>query len=206
MVDDSAEASSLPRRILSRLLQPVKLLLIILYVFATSAFDPADPEVAAAGTASAGVVRDGLGDPELLPSVPNRFTTTNIVDYSPTEFEHLVAHLYELQGYDCGLTAETGDQGADVIAWNERDSVAIQVKRYAPGKAAGSLAVRDADAAKSFYNTNRAAAVTSSTFSRGAKAFAEVTGVELIEGEELVDELNVHVGRRQAREPTCDDN
>jgi restriction system protein len=69
----------------------------------------------------------------------------NLMDLSPTEFEHLVANLFEKVGLEAKLTRSSRDGGVDCIAFDRRPilggKVVIQAKRYR--HTVGVSAVRD---------------------------------------------------------------
>jgi len=48
----------------------------------------------------------------------------------PLEFEHLVARIFDLMGYETKVTPGSGDYGIDIIAKNEKETIAIQCKKY----------------------------------------------------------------------------
>lgn len=113
----------------------------------------------------------------------NYYRRMSFDSMSPKNFERFVAGLYEEDGYRCKLTPATGDFGADVIARQGNESICIQVKKYSAK--VGPASVREALAAKAYYECNNAAVVTNSFFTPSAKKLAGINGVQLIDREKL---------------------
>lgn len=115
-----------------------------------------------------------------------------IRDLSGHEFEGLVANLFDKMGYESRVTSGSGDQGADVIASNSFETLAIQAKHY-EGKVSNS-AVQEASAAVNYYNADRAMVITTSSFTKSAETLADSNNVEL-HGEEWVkSKFERHLG------------
>ncbi len=117
----------------------------------------------------------------------------SLLGISPLEFERHVAETYRRQGYDVELTRSSGDQGVDVIATAQGQRLGIQCKRYVG--VVGNDAVQQAHAGKSYYGCSQAIVVTTGTFTPSARALAEKTGVQLVDGKTYSDML------RSLREP-----
>ncbi len=93
-------------------------------------------------------------------------------------FEYVCADVLRGRGFRrVHVTKGSGDQGADIIAFRGDVKYAIQCKYYA--EPVGNHAVQEVYAGREFYGCDAAAVMTNSTFTRGAKELAEVTGVEL---------------------------
>ena len=103
-----------------------------------------------------------------------------------TEFEDVVGQLFRRLGYDVRKT-EHFDYGADLIATNEHESVAIQVKRY--GQRVSEKAVRDAHTGKTYYGCDRAMVVSNHRFMPRAVKLARATDVELWDRMKLVRQI-----------------
>lgn len=106
---------------------------------------------------------------------------------SGIEFEHLIARLYGAMGYASKRVGGSGDQGADVIANKNGESVLIQAKCYQG--AVDNEAVQQAVAGIKHHGCTRAVVVTISYFTPGAIALAKSNSVELIDGELLKRKL-----------------
>lgn len=100
---------------------------------------------------------------------------------SGVAFERHVAELYEKLGYRTRITRGGGDQGADVVAENSTERLAIQCKQWA--ETVGNDAVQEAIAGKAFYGCDRAVVVCTSAFTSAARELAERAKVALIDGD-----------------------
>jgi len=126
----------------------------------------------------------------------------------PEQFEHLVAEVYEAEGWRCEVSRYSRDGGVDVVASREHDGeetlILIQAKRYRSGFGGrGERPVR-LDDVKAFAATvrskgrSRGVLVTTSRFTRGATSWAQgdgqlVADVDLVDGTELRRRLQ-HLG------------
>lgn len=106
------------------------------------------------------------------------------------EFEEFIAKCLNDSGWETRLTKRSGDQGLDVLAFDDTFKVALQCKRYA--NPVGNDAVQQAHAAADFIGATHAAVISTSTFTSSAKNLAEVLGVILIQEEEIKN-LRSHV-------------
>ena len=110
---------------------------------------------------------------------------------SGVEFENLVARLYSAMGYASKRVGGSGDQGADVIANKNGESILIQAKCYQ--NTVDNKAVQQAVAGRVHYGCTRAVVITTSYFTQGAIALAKSNSVELIDGELLKRKLAEHL-------------
>jgi len=109
---------------------------------------------------------------------------TEFNDLSGVQFETWVADKLKANGFlDVRGTATTGDQGADIIAKVNNESVVIQVKRYQG--AVGNSAVQQVIAARHYYRATHAWVITNSNFTNSARELAQKGGVQLIDGQAL---------------------
>lgn len=105
------------------------------------------------------------------------------------DFEKLIGKLFDRLGFESVVTKQSADGGVDVVAVNNgvifRGKYLVQCKRYNPKNKVtrpeiiaffGRIASEPG--AKGIF-------VTSSSFTRGAKEFAQATGINLIDGEEV---------------------
>lgn len=105
--------------------------------------------------------------------------------YSPTmsgqEYELYCAKRLGREGFhNLSLTPDSGDFGADIIGYNRNgQKVCFQCKKYE--SSVGVSAVQEVLAAKVYYNADRAAVLTTSTFTPAARKLAKSGNVELIE-------------------------
>lgn len=134
----------------------------------------------------------------------------NIHSMSGTQFESYLEKIFENLGYNVQTTPQTNDQGADLIIRDQRESIAIQIKRYS--KNVGNAAVQEVIAAVSYYGTNRGMVITNSGFTRAAYDLANASNVELIDGQKLTfliikmeNEINRKIKQIQTNFcPKCD--
>lgn len=106
-------------------------------------------------------------------------TTISFSKLNGSDFERLLYRLYEAMGYSVQLSGKTGDQGGDLIVTKNQERILIQAKCY-NNSTVGNSAVQEAVAARNYYDCNRAAVVTTSSFTREATELAKTNGVELI--------------------------
>ena len=94
------------------------------------------------------------------------------------QFEHFCAELLEKSGFrNVEVTKASGDQGVDILATKGKDRYAIQCKRYSSDL--DNTPVQEVFTGKSYYGCTRAAVMTNSYFTTGAKELANATGVLL---------------------------
>jgi hypothetical protein len=122
----------------------------------------------------------------------------------PRQFEHLIAEVYESEGWRCTVLPYSKDGGIDVIASRHEDGeetiLLIQAKRY---RASGTVRKEHPvglDDVKAFAATvrscgrDRGVLVTTSRFTKGAELWAVGSGrlvanVDLVDGRELTRRL-----------------
>lgn len=94
------------------------------------------------------------------------------------EFEYFCADLLEMNSFfEVNVTKGSGDQGVDILAIKDGIKYAIQCKNYA--SPLGNTPVQEVNAGRTFYNCHVGVVLTNSTFTPGAKALAQATGVLL---------------------------
>ena len=120
-----------------------------------------------------------------------------IMAQSPAFFERLVVELIVAMGYggsieEAGQTVgKSGDGGVDGMIKEDVlgfDNIYIQAKRYTPGNTIGSPIVRELVGALNPHGVKKGILITTSSFSRGAKDYAQSTTdprIVLIDGQEL---------------------
>ena len=113
---------------------------------------------------------------------------------SGVEFENLIVRLYDAMGYASKRVGGAGDQGADVIANKNGESVLIQAKCYQ--MPVDNKAVQEAVAGRVHHGCTKATVITTSSFTSGAIALAKSNSVELIDGELLRRKLSEHLHER----------
>ena len=120
--------------------------------------------------------RDALSE-TLRPE--SQLTIADVDMMSGLEFEQFVAALTRCMGHTAEVTQASNDFGVDVIVTVDDERIAIQAKRYSGN--VSRTAVSDAVAGKSHYGCQKAAVVTSSSFTKSAIEFANSIGCMLID-------------------------
>ena len=104
------------------------------------------------------------------------------------EFEHLVADIWEFQGYETRVSQESNDRGVDVVAHKETpypEKVVIQAKRYGDSNTVGSPEVQQYASLLRQKDADAVVIVTSGSFTQQARDVSEQLNVKLIDGADL---------------------
>lgn len=108
----------------------------------------------------------------------------NLMDLTPTEFEHLVSNLFGKMGLETKLTRSSRDGGVDAVAFDTRPiiggKVVIQAKRYR--NTVGVSAVRDLYGTMMNEGANKGILVATSGYGPDAFDFAKDKPIELVDG------------------------
>lgn len=123
--------------------------------------------------------RSGLKAPLPSFSSQNKSTVSTGRDY-----EMFVKGLIIEQGWDVITTAQSGDQGADLIAERGGISVAIQCKWLSRSRV-GNAAVQEVYSAQAYYNCMYGCVVTNSEYTNPSIDLAQRTGIALLHHDEL---------------------
>ena len=118
----------------------------------------------------------------------------SLYNMDPYDFEHLVADYFIKRGY---VNAETiggsGDRGVDVLATNiSGDYEFIQCKRYRKGSNIGSTPIQRVDSMRISRGAVKAWVFTTSDFTPEGVDEARITGVNLVNGAELIRSLDLY--------------
>jgi pSer/pThr/pTyr-binding forkhead associated (FHA) protein len=112
-----------------------------------------------------------------------------ILALSPREFEEKTAALFMKLGFESIVTKQSADGGVDVTAVNNgvifRGKYLIQCKRYSLKNKVTRPELNAFFGRVASEPGTRGIFVTSSSFTGGATKFAQNTGINLIDGEEL---------------------
>lgn len=104
---------------------------------------------------------------------------------SGPEFEQWCAAILRRNGFNTvRVMGGSGDQGMDVMGMRHGQKWLIQCKRYS--KPVGNKAVQEAYAGKAYYRCQKAAVMSNTYFTSGAKELAKRTGVLLWDRDELI--------------------
>jgi hypothetical protein len=119
----------------------------------------------------------------------SRSMLDRIVELAPYDFEKLVGALFEKLNFETLVTRQTADGGVDVVAVNRgvifRGRYLIQCKRYNPANKVSRPEVQAFHGRIAVEPRARGIFITTSSFTRGAQKFSELTGINLIHGQEL---------------------
>jgi restriction system protein len=122
---------------------------------------------------------------------------TDLLDMSPTEFEHLVRQLFEAMGMKTWATQASNDEGVDAVAINE-DPVfggmcIVQAKRYR--SAVGVDAVRELAGTMEDKRATKGIMVTTSWVTKGGHEYAERhKRIQIIEYGQLILLIKENLG------------
>ena len=114
----------------------------------------------------------------------------DLIQMTPTEFEHFVRQLFEARGLEAWTTERTGDDGVDAVLTNPDPMIGgltiVQAKKYTG--VIGVSHIRELVGAMDEKRAGRGILVTTSWFASGCKIKASRDDrIQLIGGEELVD-------------------
>ena len=110
----------------------------------------------------------------------------------PYEFEDLVAEIFRRDGYDVKVTPRTRDGGKDIIASFNKNGIPyllyIECKRYTGKHKVGVEIVQRIFGTQTADRVGKSVVVTSSTFSRDARHFAEEQNhmIDLLDYNDLI--------------------
>jgi restriction system protein len=99
------------------------------------------------------------------------------------EYEHYCADILRKSGWIASVSKASNDQGVDIIASNQRLSVAIQCKKYS--NPVGNKAVQEVTSGATFHNAEYSVVVSNSTYTTSARQLAAKSGVLLLHHSEL---------------------
>ena len=110
----------------------------------------------------------------------NNLSITKIDTLSGIEFEEFIKDFFEYLGYQSSLTAQSGDNGIDVIAKHKRYLIGIQTKLYYNHNV-NNKAVQEVYSGKSYYKLDYAMVITNWKLSSPAWDLANTLGVMVID-------------------------
>jgi restriction system protein len=120
----------------------------------------------------------------------------NLMELTPTEFESLIANLFQKMGLETRQTQASRDGGVDCVAFDPRPifggKVVIQAKRYK--HTVGVSAVRDLYGTMQNEGASKGILVTTSGYGKASYEFADGKPLELLSGSNLLYLLKEHAG------------
>jgi restriction system protein len=121
----------------------------------------------------------------------------NLLNLTPTEFEHLVRELFVAMGAEAWTTIPSKDGGVDAVATSKNlffgGVCLIQAKRWTG--LVGLEAVHALTGVMADYNATRGVLVTTSWFGRASEQFANRNRITLVHGGELKHLIKEHLKR-----------
>jgi HJR/Mrr/RecB family endonuclease len=116
---------------------------------------------------------------------------SSIEHMTPYDFEYYVADLFKKKGYKTKITPKSQDYGVDVIARNDTETIAIQVKKYLRSPV-GNKDVQMLLGAmqKSDIKADKSILITTSKFTKNAKIQARGCPIELWDKRKLINEVS----------------
>lgn len=127
---------------------------------------------------------------EGLDAVSSLDSRPNLLEVSPSMFEHLVRQVLMQQGDEGWTTTESNDSGIDAVLVNRSKVMGglsvVQAKRYKPGSKIGPAHIRELAGAMEEKKAGWGILVTTSSFTAGSEQKAREHGrMQLISGEQL---------------------
>lgn len=116
-----------------------------------------------------------------------------IIDYyseKPTNFEGLCSELFESLGYAAKQTPPTNDGGYDILLSKGAEKTIVECKCYSIEHRVGRPSIQKLVGANNIVLANKMLFITTSDFSVAAISYAEEVGVELINGNKLMELLD----------------
>ena len=114
---------------------------------------------------------------------------SSIVNYfsqKPTDFEYLCAELFAHLGYTTKVTSKTNDGGYDIKLDREGLTSIVECKCYQQSNRIGRPVLQKLVGANSIAHADKMFFITTSDFSSAAIEYANHTGIELINGVQLM--------------------
>ena len=109
---------------------------------------------------------------------------SQINELSPYDFEHWVARLMRIQGYEAHATKYSGDYGVDVIAEKDGYKIGIQVKKF--NGPVGIKAVQEISSGINYYECHEGWVIsTTPYFTKAAINLAEKNNITLFNKTDL---------------------
>ncbi len=119
---------------------------------------------------------------------------TCIRTMDPSDFEQLIADYFVKRGFiRAEVIGRSCDRGVDVLATNINGELElIQCKRYREGNNIGSTPIQRVDSYMRSRHAVKAWVVTTSDFTSEGKDEARITNVTIINGQELIQSLELY--------------
>lgn len=120
-----------------------------------------------------------------------------LLDLRPRDFEYLIAALYLKMGYEVNVTQPSRDGGYDIHIFRDEsgrfESSLVECKLYENN--VGVKEIRALNGVVENHRANKGALVTTASFTKPARRFAERARIELIDYPILNRLMNQHLGQ-----------
>ncbi|MBI3301891.1 MAG: restriction endonuclease [Deltaproteobacteria bacterium] len=137
---------------------------------------------------------------ETAMDAPVIMTPQAVSALSPTEFEALVAAMFEAEGYTAVLTPRSNDRGIDIVGVGATELLFVQCKHAQDGRSCDRVAIDEVTGGETYYTRNilplglrgrrpRLAVAANGKADSHARHDAEQRGVLLITGRSLLKRL-----------------
>jgi TPR repeat protein len=107
---------------------------------------------------------------------------TQLRNISPQQFENYVASIFEKDGYKVKQTPYTNDGGRDAIMIKHGEKYLLECKRYGAENNSGRPDIQKFHSAIVSDKAKGGFFVTTSGFTKEAVAYADLTGIKLVDG------------------------
>lgn len=115
-------------------------------------------------------------------------TIQELIDqYNPYEFEYYIADLFSLYGFQTLVTRASNDGGIDIEMRKDGETFAVEVKQYSRDNRVSRERIQKLDSAARHAEADHAIFVTTSSFTQPAIAYADESGIDLIDGKALFE-------------------
>lgn len=122
----------------------------------------------------------------------NSLSVDSIVNHfssHPTDFEEYCANMFSKMGYSVTITPPVNDGGYDLFLEQSGKTTIVECKCYSSCNSIGRPAVQKLYGANSIAKANHLIFITTSQFSKSAIEYAQKVGIELIDGQRLLELL-----------------
>lgn len=117
----------------------------------------------------------------------------NNYEENSTGFEKLCADLFENMGYQAKVTSQSNDGGYDIVLLKNNEAAIVECKCYSLANKVGRPAIQKLVGANKIALADRMIFITTSEFTAYAISYAQKVGVELIDGNKLMQYLNEYM-------------
>jgi len=123
-------------------------------------------------------------DEDVNSETSDKYSTEDLQSMSSSEFREVVAEAYRTQGYRAEVKSRYSP--VDVMVRAGSEQIGVTAKQHESGDEVSPSVIDDALADATDAGADRAAVVTSSTFTESAKEEGEDRNVELVDVEQLL--------------------